>query len=693
MTAGGPINQSGSVTAGHIAVWTADGIIQDGGTVAPTPAPAGNLSQSGSVTAGHIAVWTGPGVLQDGGTTYPNGDYPGIPIAQTGSITPGHLAVWTTDGVVQDGGTAGIFVDLTLIDDVIGSSSEGTIATTVVAIGGQSISLGGPFITGGTLDFIGAFPSTINVTGSTDVTLPTSGTLGTMSNFVAVTNAGTATIAQGSTLNATAGTMSDWVAITNSGTTTVTNGTTLNIVSVGAVTAGAGLTTTPGGTGGTITNAGTLYDVLPIVAQTGTTYTIANANQGTWTIFNNGSNVAVTLPQGGASSLFLNGWSAFYENAGANLLTTITPTTSTILGTSAIYLQPGQSAEIVSDGTNYQALIGSPLYVLANNALSTRLPGVPTAALGGNARGQQAIDIQPYYSIGAAGTNVASGNQAIVIGVVSKATGQFSTAIGFQAFATSSSALAVGQITQASGVQAVAVGYDVTVTGTNAVAFGCVGTSQGTNSVNVGSNNNADQANSITIGNNNLVAGGTGGIAVGTSITIDGSYSVGLGFGVADRLNSGVLIHSAAANVGSSNGQSQTEEYVFINSTSAAASVRLTTDGSASIAFNVASLANNSAMQFTCDIILRDTNSGAALTYSQATSLITRGTSAATTAMSSGNPSMTAGPATTSPPTLQAAPSITADTTNGGFNISYQPPVANTDTWYAVGRLRCIYVG
>ena len=49
---------------------------------------------------------------------------------------------------------------------------------------------------------------------------------------------------------------------------------------------------------------------------------------------------------------------------------------------------------------------------------------------------------------------------------------------------------------------------------------------------------------------------------------------------------------------------------------------------------------------------------------------------------------MVAGPASASPFTLQAAPTVTVDTTNGGLNISYQPPAANTDTFYAQAVVR-----
>lgn len=88
-------------------------------------------------------------------------------------------------------------------------------------------------------------------------------------------------------------------------------------------------------------------------AQTGTTYTVVDGDRGKLTTLSNASSVAVTLPQAGASSLFLSGWYADYTNYGAGTVT-ITPTTSTIGGVATKTLATGQSVRVVSDGTNYQ---------------------------------------------------------------------------------------------------------------------------------------------------------------------------------------------------------------------------------------------------------------------------------------------------------------------------------------------------
>lgn len=90
--------------------------------------------------------------------------------------------------------------------------------------------------------------------------------------------------------------------------------------------------------------------------QTGTTYTITEADRFKHVTLSNASAVAVTLPQS-TTSAFVNGWSAFVENIGAGVVT-ITPTTSTINSAATLVLAKGQWAIITADGANYRALVG-----------------------------------------------------------------------------------------------------------------------------------------------------------------------------------------------------------------------------------------------------------------------------------------------------------------------------------------------
>ncbi len=108
--------------------------------------------------------------------------------------------------------------------------------------------------------------------------------------------------------------------------------------------------------------------------QSGTTYTVAVTDQGNLLIFNAGSPVAVTLPDASTT-----GFQAFtFIAQAANSTVTLTPQVGTIAGGASLSLSSGQSAQIVSDGTNYQVIKtfgGTPSSSLAVGS---------TAVTGGN---------------------------------------------------------------------------------------------------------------------------------------------------------------------------------------------------------------------------------------------------------------------------------------------------------------------
>ena len=87
-------------------------------------------------------------------------------------------------------------------------------------------------------------------------------------------------------------------------------------------------------------------------AQVGTTYAFAASDYGQLVTFNNSAPVAASLSQ--AVGTF-SPWNAYVSNLGLGTVT-ITPATSTIGGQSTLVLATGQSAQIVSDGFNYQVL-------------------------------------------------------------------------------------------------------------------------------------------------------------------------------------------------------------------------------------------------------------------------------------------------------------------------------------------------
>jgi hypothetical protein len=88
-----------------------------------------------------------------------------------------------------------------------------------------------------------------------------------------------------------------------------------------------------------------------INVQTGTTYTITTNDYGQMVTFNNTGAVAVSLPAASGAGFFP--FNTLLKNVGAAAVT-ITPTTSTIDGAASLTLTVGQSAMVISDGTNYR---------------------------------------------------------------------------------------------------------------------------------------------------------------------------------------------------------------------------------------------------------------------------------------------------------------------------------------------------
>lgn len=124
----------------------------------------------------------------------------------------------------------------------------------------------------------------------------------------------------------------------------------------------------PDNTTGSITPAGvrsclnalinSYQQYLGINIQTATTYTIQLSDYGQLIIFNSAASVAVTLPQG-------SGTFATFNTRVTNINTgavTITPTGSTIGGAATLVLAKNQTAQIISNGTNYAAQMELPFF-------------------------------------------------------------------------------------------------------------------------------------------------------------------------------------------------------------------------------------------------------------------------------------------------------------------------------------------
>lgn len=92
----------------------------------------------------------------------------------------------------------------------------------------------------------------------------------------------------------------------------------------------------------------------PVNSQTSSTYAIDDSDRGKLLVlaYATLSIMAVTLPQAGASSLFISGWFVDIVNEGAETAK-LTITTSTCCGAGVLIIPPGASFRLISDGSNY----------------------------------------------------------------------------------------------------------------------------------------------------------------------------------------------------------------------------------------------------------------------------------------------------------------------------------------------------
>jgi hypothetical protein len=231
---------------------------------------------------------------------------------------------------------------------------------------------GSTFVSGWTADFQNIGAGTVTIT-------PTTSTINGGSNLVLTTNQGAHCYSDGTNYTCVLGVG----AAAGSGTVT-------------SITPGSGTASTITATapGTAITSTGTIYAAQLVNAQTGTTYAIADGDRAKLVTASNAAAQAYSIAQAGASSAFQSGWFVDIHNISTNAagIVTVTPTTSTINGASTLLIYPGQSARIVSDGTNYQTAFSPALANLTNslsgdvtlNSTSTYFdgPSVPQATSG-----------------------------------------------------------------------------------------------------------------------------------------------------------------------------------------------------------------------------------------------------------------------------------------------------------------------
>lgn len=381
-------------------------------------------------------------------------------------------------------------------------------------------------------------------------------------------------------------------------------------------------------------------ELIPVNAQSGTTYTVASSDLGKLVTFSNTAAQTVTLPQAGSTG-FLAGWYAYFRSNGTGLVTFNT-TSSTIGGQSHWYLQNGSNVIVVSDGTNWQ--VYSQLGFLGSqSAFSLQVPD--NAATGGNARGTTAVDLQLSR---AAASDVASGTNAVAMGVSNTASGQ----------------------------SAIALGDSNTVSATYSLASGS-------------SNSVTTNGFEVALGASNTVSG-LAAQAMGEYNTASGSYSFVQGTRGNDRGNEGaqIMAQTEAGGAGA-----QLETYVLTASTSSSTAVRLTYGRGTASAATCAALGNYEGYIIRVDLIAYDTTSSHWWTFAlgyNTPALIFRGANAASTTIGTGNPIFIAGGTDASAPTISTVPTLTADTTNGCPNISFTPPSGNTDTIHVAAALHVV---
>lgn len=327
------------------------------------------------------------------------------------------------------------------------------------------------------------------------------------------------------------------------------------------------------------------------------------------------------------------------------------------------FLGKGQFARLTNNGTNWFTE-GPGGFLLTSGGGGVAVCGTAHVMSGavGNA------------FIGGGGTNTASGGNS---GILAGASNSVS--------ATNGQAIGATNTIGASANSSVLVGTSNTNNSSStSMILGLSNTASSGNSVIVGILNNGGTGQSVLVGRSLTSTSGNN-YALGETITMTGSSATSLGFQGNDRGNARALIR-AFGGPGTTVGPSQTEDHMLWNTNHGTISVTLTTDGAAGSSANVASIGTKTSGLFWGSFIISDQANGNANTYYMATpGVITKGTSAATTVVS--GVTILPGPTLGSGLILQAIPAITADTTNGGLAITYQPPLLNTDTIFAQAHI------
>lgn len=349
------------------------------------------LSGGGSGTVTSVAATvpsflsiSGSPITTSGTLAFSLGSTP-LPIANggTGTATPGLVAgtnvtitgSWPDQTINSSGGGSGI----TALTGDVTASGTGSVAATVKGANGvlysslatgilkNTTSTGVPsaaaaadvvalFSTCSGTQYLGADGSCHTASGAGSVT----SVAATVPSWLTVTGSPVTTSGTLAIAAAAAQTANEFVATPN-GTTGAAALRTIVLADLPAIANGTLLGNGSGGsavpaalaTSGCLALGSTTASInAPINAQTGTTYTITTTDACKLVTFSNAAAIAVTLPVATTSGFGVN-FSFDIANKGVGLVT-LTPTTSTIAGESALTIPGGRSCTVTSDGTNYQ---------------------------------------------------------------------------------------------------------------------------------------------------------------------------------------------------------------------------------------------------------------------------------------------------------------------------------------------------
>lgn len=115
--------------------------------------------------------------------------------------------------------------------------------------------------------------------------------------------------------------------------------------------------------------------------------------------------------------------------------------------------------------------------------------------------------------------------------------------------------------------------------------------------------------------------------------------------------------------------------------------IRLTADAAAAGTANIDNLPNNASFGVRITLMATNVDTRGTDYFWCASALVSRDANAASTAVAVGTPEILSRGTVSG-----ASVSLTADTTNGGLNLSFTPPTSNAETWRVVARIEAAEV-